>query len=297
MLIRHLAYLIALAKEQHFARAAQSCNISQPALSAAIRQLEDELGLPLVERDKRFIGFTPQGQEVLLWARRIIADYESLKSVGDSAKRGLTGTLRLGVIPSALSAVPMITAPLRRQHPELKVITLSASAGEIEKGLHDFELDAGILYFEEAARGVIERQIYVERYVLLVDSMHTPPEAKDITWCEAAKHNLCLLTPNMQNRRIIDGVFKTLGEMPVPVVETNSFLTSMAHVAHGGLSSIIPQIVVDLFGVPPGTHALPLKDPVVERPAALVVSNRNPLPPISLALLAISLPGATSEQN
>ena len=72
MLLRQLSYLVALAKERHFARAAASCNITQPALSAAIRHLEEELGVMLVERDKRFNGFTPEGQEVLLWARRML---------------------------------------------------------------------------------------------------------------------------------------------------------------------------------------------------------------------------------
>ncbi len=108
MLLRQLSYLVALAKERHFARAAASVNITQPALSAAIRQLEEELGVMLVERDKRFNGFTPEGQEVLLWARRMLADEDSLRQGILNARRSLTGNLRLGVIPSALPLVPAI---------------------------------------------------------------------------------------------------------------------------------------------------------------------------------------------
>lgn len=77
-MFRKYAYLMALARERHFGRAAAVCNVSQPTLSNAIRQLEEELGVPIVERGQRFQGFTPQGQRVLKYARRILAEQEEL---------------------------------------------------------------------------------------------------------------------------------------------------------------------------------------------------------------------------
>ena len=74
MVIRQLAYLVALARERHFGRAAAACNVTQPTLSAGIRHLENELGVPLVERSQRFQGLTAEGERVLTWAQRIIAD-------------------------------------------------------------------------------------------------------------------------------------------------------------------------------------------------------------------------------
>src|ERR1700689_4870294 len=100
MLIRHLFYFVTLARERHFARAAAACNVAQPTLSAAIRKLEDDLGARLVIRSHRFAGLTPEGERVLAWARQILSDYSSLREDLSTLRRGLVGTLRLGVIPA-----------------------------------------------------------------------------------------------------------------------------------------------------------------------------------------------------
>lgn len=292
MLLRQLSYLVALAKERHFARAAATCNITQPALSAAIRQLEEELGVLLVERDKRFNGFTPEGQEVLLWARRMLSDEESLRQGILNARRSLTGNLRLGVIPSALPLVPAVTDPLYDRHPQVKVTVWSASSIEIQKGMDQFELDAGITYLEnEPLHGVLHRELYVERYVLLTPEHGPLGGRSEATWREAADLPLCLLTPNMQNRRILDGVFKSLDCAPRPQLETNSVVNLCAHVRSGRLSSIVPKTLIQVLGMPTGAIALDLVDPEVERKVGLIVPNREPLPPISLALFSLQFPG------
>ena len=105
MLIRHLTYFIALAREQHFARAAEACNVTQPTLTAAIKKLEEDLGVRLVIRDHRFVRLTEEGEKLLLWGRQILVDYGSLKDDLAGLSRGLVGTLHLGVIPAAMSAV------------------------------------------------------------------------------------------------------------------------------------------------------------------------------------------------
>jgi DNA-binding transcriptional LysR family regulator len=292
LLLRQLSYLVALAKERHFARAAASCNISQPALSAAIRQLEEELGVMLVERDKRFNGFTPEGQEVLLWSRRILSDYDSLRQGIQNARRSLTGNLRLGVIPSALPLVPAVTDPLHDRHPQVKVTVWSTSSIEIQKGLDQFELDAGMTYIEnEPLHGVLMRELYVESYVLLTPE-HGPLGGRaKATWREAADLPLCLLTPNMQNRRIVDSVFKSLDCNPRPQLETNSVVNLCAHVRSGRVSSIVPKTLVQVLGMPSGAVALDLVEPEVSRKVGLIVPNREPLAPITLALFSLQFPG------
>ena len=291
MLLRQLSYLVALAKERHFARAAATCNITQPALSAAIRQLEEELGVMLVERDKRFNGFTPEGQEVLLWARRMLSDEESLRQGILNARRSLTGNLRLGVIPSALPLVPAVTDPLYDRHPQVKVTVWSASSIEIQKGLDQFELDAGMTYLEnEPLHGVLSRELYVERYVLLTPE-HGPLGGRTkATWREAADLPLCLLTPNMQNRRILDSVFKSLDCNPRPQLETNSVVNLCAHVRSGRLSSIVPKTLIQVLGMPSGAMALDLIEPDVSRKVGLIVPNREPLAPMTLALFSLQFP-------
>lgn len=292
MLVRQLVYLVALARERHFARAAAACNITQPALSSALKQLEEELGVPLVERDKRFKGFTPEGQEVLLWARRILSDYDSLRQGIQNAKRGLTGNLRIGVIPSALPLVPLVTDPLYDRHPQVKVTVWSTSSAEIQQGLDHFELDAGITYLEsEPMKGVLQRPLYAERYVLLTPEHGPLGGATKATWREAADLPLCLLTPNMQNRRIIDSIFKSLDCAPRPQLETNSVVNLCAHVRSGRLSSIVPKSLIQVLGMPSGAIALDLTEPDVSRQVGLVVPDREPLPPISLAIFSMQFQG------
>ena len=79
MIIRHLQYLTALARERHFARAAAACKVTQPTLSAGIKQLEESLGVLLVERGQRYVGVTPEGERTLAWAQRVLADYSGLR--------------------------------------------------------------------------------------------------------------------------------------------------------------------------------------------------------------------------
>ena len=116
MLVRQLEYLVALSREGHFARAAEACHVSQPALSAGIRKLESELGVQVVLRGQRFEGFTPEGLEVLRWAQRVVADQEALQQTLTSMRTGLTGTLRIGAIPTALGIAAQLTTPMRAAH-------------------------------------------------------------------------------------------------------------------------------------------------------------------------------------
>ena len=112
------------------------------------------------------------------------------------------------------------------------------------------------------------------------------------TWREAADLPLCLLTPNMQNRRILDGVFKSLDCNPRPQLETNSVVNLCAHVRSGRLSSIVPKTLIQVLGMPAGAIALELVEPDVSRKVGLIVPNREPLAPITLALFSLQFPGA-----
>src|SRR5512138_2834956 len=110
-MIDKLEFFIALANEKHFGRAAEECGISQPTLSAAIRQIEDQLGVMLVQRGSRFQGLTPEGQRVLEWARRIVGDARTMREEINSLKLGLSGRVRLAAIPTALAMVAALTTP------------------------------------------------------------------------------------------------------------------------------------------------------------------------------------------
>ena len=111
-MIDKLEYLMALARERHFGHAAEACGVTQPTLSAGIKQLEATLGVLLVQRGSRFIGFTQEGERTLDWARRIVGDSRALRQEMTALKQGLVGRLRIAAIPTCAS--PFCRAPRSR---------------------------------------------------------------------------------------------------------------------------------------------------------------------------------------
>jgi DNA-binding transcriptional LysR family regulator len=288
--IRQIQYLAALAREKHFTRAAQACNVTQPTLSGRIRQLEQELGVPIVERGQRYIRLTPEGERVLKWAHLILDNWQSLNQelAQIKGKKGeLVGRLVLGVVPSALPMVSQLTKAMQGPHPSVDFSILSHSSEEIIRALSDFSIDAGITYLDnEPVEGLLQAVLYRERYCLFVGEAHELAKAKTVTWFEAAQLPLCLLTPNMQNRRIIDRAFLAANAQPSPRLETNSIMNLFSSVRTMGLASIMPEYFQNALGPMEGVKAVPLVEPAVEHAVGLVAVNREPLSPLVGALFA-----------
>lgn len=287
MISRKYLYLIALAREKHFGRAAAACHVSPSTLSAAIRDLETELGVAVVERGKQFAGLTPEGRSVVEYAQRMAASAEGLKQELASLRDGLTGRLRLGVIPTALTVVASLTASFARRHSLVTAEVLSLATDEILARLRRFELDAGIVYVESAqAAGFSVVPVWRERHVLLtgVDGRFAGRET--VSWAEAASVPLCLLTPDMQNRKTIDAVFAKVGAGVMPMLETNSIISILAHVGSGHWSSVVPRSVLEQVGTPPRVIAIELVEPSVDWATGLVTLAREPQAPMVAALIA-----------
>ena len=288
--IRQLQYLAALAREKHFTRAAQACHVTQPTLSGRIRQLEQELGVPIVERGQRYIGLTPEGERVLTWAHLILDNWQSLQQeLGTirSKKGELVGRLLLGVIPSALPMVSLLTRAMEREHPRVEFTVLSQSSEEILRNLHEHAVDAGITYLDnEPVEGLMQHPLYVEHYCLFVAESSPLAAKPSVTWMEAAQEPLCLLTPNMQNRRIVDRAFAVANAHPSPRLETNSIMNLLASVKSMGLASIMPEYFINVLGRLEGVKAIPLVEPRVEHKVGLVGLPREPLSPLVSALFA-----------
>lgn len=287
MISRKYLYLIALAREKHFGRAAASCHVSPSTLSAAIRDLESELGVAVVERGQQFAGLTPEGQRVLDYAQRAAASTADLHQELASLRGGLSGRLRLGVIPTALTVVASLTSGFALRHPQVRTEVLSLSTGEILARLHAFELEAGIIYTESAAEPDLAMvPLSDEDHVVLAPADGQLAERDAISWQEAAWLNLCLLTPDMQNRRTIDGVFQRLGCRPNITLESNSIVSILAHVCSGTWCSIVPRAVLELIGMPRGVKALDLVEPRLAWQIALVAMAREPRSPMVQALFS-----------
>jgi DNA-binding transcriptional LysR family regulator len=293
MIIRQLIYLDALAREKHFRRAAEACHVSQPTLSAAIVQLEAELGVMIVERGRRFQGFTREGEVVLAHARRILAEAEVMRESVAELREGTGGRIRLGAIPTALPMIAHITAPFSDRYPGVSLTVLSLTSQEIQEGIDNFELDVGLTYLDnEPLERVISKPIYQEAYVLLTREDGPLGARETISWAEAAEQKLCLLTGDMQNRRIIDGIFRSVGAAPHPAIETNSIFNLCSHAGIRGVSSIVSLQLLEFFGVPLGTRALRLVEPEAQRTIGLIVADRQPMAPMARNLMTMTGPVA-----
>ena len=290
MLVRHLSYFVTLARLQHFARAADACHVTQSTLSAAIRKLEEDLQVQLVVRSQRFLGLTVEGEHLLSWARQILTDYDSLREDLSGLRGGLKGTLRLGVIPAAMGAVGFLTSRFCAAHPEAVVEIRSLSSREIQKGLDSFEIEAGLTYLENEPLDRVRRvPLYHEHYILAMRPDHALAGKDRVIWVEASRQRLCLLSPDMQNRRILDNLAASIGLEIRPVVVSNSFLGICAHLRQGTFAGIVPHTFRHLFGGTPDLVMLDLVEPAHRQSVGLVVSDRDPLPPMAAALSRLLL--------
>jgi DNA-binding transcriptional LysR family regulator len=278
MLFRQLEYFVALARERHFARAAEKCYVSQPALSEAIRKLERELKVPLVRRGQKFEGLTPEGERLVHWARRILADHDALKQEVTALRSGLTGELRLGVIPAASSTVALLTDPFCAEHPLVRVqLATSLRSAEIVERIHRFELDAGIIYPDgQNTADLLVTRLYVEEQVLIASSELLTGQSDTISWSDALQLPICLLTTGMRGRQLINDVLAAQGLSVTPQLETDSIATLLAHVGTGRWASIVPQTWIRTLRPPAGTRLLQLDNPSVTASIGLVTDAAQP---------------------
>ena len=284
-----LGYLIALAQEHHFGRAAEACGVTQPTLSAGVKQLEQQMGVLLVNRGSRFQGFTPEGQRVLEWARRIVGDTRSMHEEINSLRHGLTGRLRIAAIPTALGMIASLTTPYRERHPNVQFTVYSRTSIEVLDLLENLEVDAGISYIENEPLGRVNTvPLYRERYRLLTAADAPLGDRDSVTWAEVAQVPLCLLTPDMQNRRIIDRLLKSAGGDSRAALESDSMILLFTHVRTGRWASVMPARLADTLGLTSTLRSIRITKPEAVQTIGLVVPAREPMTPLVAALVAES---------
>jgi DNA-binding transcriptional LysR family regulator len=282
-----LEFIIALAREKHFGRAAEACGVSQPTMSAGIKHLEETFGVQLVQRGSRFRGFTTEGECVLGWARRIVADARAMRQEIDALRSGLAGHIRIAVIPTALAMTAMLTTPYRDKHPAVTFSIMSKTSIEILNLLENLEVDAGITYLENEPVGRVNTvELYSEEYRLLTSPTGIFGGRGSVTWAEVGEVPLCLLTPDMQNRRIIDGLLRSAGREPSPTLESNSMIVLFAHVRTGKWASIMPAKLAETLGLTDSVRSIPIVEPAATHAVGLVVPHREPTTSLVAALVA-----------
>ena len=146
MNLRDLKYIIAVADTHHFGKAAARCFVSQPTLSGQIKKLEEELGVAIFERTNRTVKVTPIGEELLLHAHQMIEQAEAMLKLAQAHQDPMSGSLRVGAIPTLSPyLMPLILIPLKRQHPQMKLVLSEETTDLLMERLHNHEIDAALL--------------------------------------------------------------------------------------------------------------------------------------------------------
>ena len=256
-------------------------------MSAGIKQLEETLGVLLVNRGSRFRSFTPEGERVLDWARRIVGDARALREDINALRHGLTGRLRIAAIPTALAMVASLTTPFRARHPNVQFTILSRTSIEVLAELDNLEIDAGITYLDNEPLGRVNTiPLYPERYRLLTSTGAPLGERTSVTWAEVAQVPLCLLTPDMQNRRIINRLLNRTGAESRPMLESDSMIVLFSHVRTGKWASVMPAKLAETLGLTQTLRAIPIVEPDEVHTIGLVIPQREPMTPLTAALVA-----------
>jgi DNA-binding transcriptional LysR family regulator len=284
--IDKLELLLALAKERHFGRAAEACGVTQPTMSTSLKQLEEILGVMLVQRGSRFVGFTPEGERTLDWARRIVGDVRGMREEINSLKAGLSGEIRIAAIPTVLGMVVSLTTPFRARHPNVRFRIVSCTSIEVLGLLENLEVDAGLTYLDNEPLGKVRTiPLYDESYRLITAPDSQFGDRDQVTWKEVGEVPLCLLTPDMQNRRIIDRALLEAGTEAKPSLTSNSIIVLYTHVKTGRWASVMPAKLADTLGLSDAVRSIPIVDPKVTYRIGLVVPLRDPMTPMVAALV------------
>ncbi len=269
-ILSSLRYLVALNEHKHFGRAALACHITQPALSNALRALETEFDVVIVHRGRTFAGLTPEGQQVLASAQRMLHEHQLLQQSLKSTADRPAGGLLIGAVPTAVPIAARFAAMLQARHPGILPSVLSLSSSELENRLESLSLDLGLGYTQRMGSREVKLCAlpqYTEHYFLLRRAAVPHPVELQVgdsmSWQDASKYPLCLLTPDMHNRTIVNEAFAKAGCPVAAVIETNSILTMALSVVAGQVCSIMPGALVAAVRGYRELEALPLVSPQV----------------------------------
>lgn len=286
MQLRYFRYFVSLARLRHFARAAETCGVTQPTLSAGLTALEREIGWRLVERDRRFVRLTERGEALLPWAQQILGTITGMKHAVGGAGESISGDFRLACVPAALPLIGHFGEALLRSNPGVTLSVYSRPSREIVRGLNALEYDAGMTYLDGLPPELAAIPLHAERYCFVVRTGACPSEQTTIAWTDLADWRLCMLHPDMQFRQILDTHLQSRGVAVAPRMIADSFTALLGMVREGGLAAIVPEGYAGLLEGVDWAHILRFDQVEVARTIGLVLVDRTLLAPLASAGLA-----------
>jgi DNA-binding transcriptional LysR family regulator len=285
--IKQLKFLIALDETRHFGQAAARCHITQPTLSMRLRNLEEELELPLVNRGQRFEGFTAPGERVLAWARTVLAAYDGLQAEAAACRGHLVGTLRLGVVPlSSFDPVPLLHK-LHAQHPNLRFELSSLSSEQILEQLASNRIDLGVSFLDRLdAERFDSLPLSETRMGLLFDQRHYDFGEQPLSWERLTELPLGMLTSGMHFRQSIDHNFHSRGLYPQPLLQTDA-VHQLLQAVHGGLCCAVMPLAGGLEGLTEHLRLQPIAQAHTLAPLGLIMRRSAPRSALAEACFAL----------
>jgi len=257
MNLRDLRYLVTLADERHFGRAAQRCFVSQPTLSAQIRKLERELGVPLVERRPRRITLTPSGQEIVARARRLLQESDAIVEIARAGRDPLSGQLRVALIPTVGPyLLPRVAPALQRALPKLKLLLYEYQTGPLLERLRGGDIDLGVLALSVAPMdGLDSTVLYEEPFLLAVPPDHRLARRSRVGVDDLSDETLLLLEDGHCLRDQALEVCSRIDVHEAQDYRATSLETLRQMVAAGHGVTLLPELAVEApTGAAPGVQ-------------------------------------------
>lgn len=242
MTLTELKYVVALAQERHFGRAAQKCFVTQPTLSLALAKLEDELAVKLFERNKNEVLVTPRGHAIIEQARRVLDEVGKIQGLARGGDDQLSGALRIGAIPTiGPYLLPELIPILHKRAPSMPLVIEENLTGNLAPMLREGELDVVIIALPFAIPGVKTRLVYHEPFRVVVPEGHRWQARKGVKPSELSEENVLVLNSGHCFRDQVLEACPGQSNTAVPEGRAGSSLETIRNMVASGLGvSVLP---------------------------------------------------------
>jgi LysR family hydrogen peroxide-inducible transcriptional activator len=241
--LKDLRYLVALADERHFGRAAQRSFVSQPTLSAQLKKLENYLGVQLIERQPKQVTLTEAGEQIVARARRILEASDEVLALARTHRDPLAGRLRIALLPTiGPYLLPRVVRQIHKALPRLELQLYEYQTAPMLEKLAAGQIDLGILALPVNMEGLEARQLYVEPFTLAVPAQHRLAKKKDVTVEDLKDETLLLLEDGHCLRDQALDVCSHVGVQEKQDFRATSLETLRQMVATGAGVTLLPEL-------------------------------------------------------
>ena len=246
MNIRDLQYLVAVAENLHFGKAAEQCNVSQPTLSMQLKKLEETLGVQLFERTNKSVMLTPIGRDIASRTTHILRELEQIKTLAKSAKDPLAGEIKLGIFPTlAPYILPTLMPLLRERFPKLNVLLIEEKTPVLISQLEQGTIDCAILAIPVESAALSHEPLFAEPFTLAVSANHRFAKRKSVSLDDIHSETMLLLEDGHCLREQALEVCSWAGAHEANNFRATSLETLRHMVAVGDAVTLMPKLAVN----------------------------------------------------